>query len=107
MSDDRRPLWPWIVALLIGLPVLYVASFGPACWLADRYPSVWIVVWKVYYPLAEVTERGSARLSNALMEYGVWDSWTENVPIGVPVDIPIAVELTAEASIRNWRRAHD
>src|SRR5262245_66586319 len=52
MSDDRKPFWPWIVALLIGLPVLYVASFGPACWLADRgvvdftrvieaYPYLW------------------------------------------------------------------
>jgi hypothetical protein len=30
MSDKRKALWPWIVALLIGLPVLYVASFGPA-----------------------------------------------------------------------------
>ncbi|MGE5194175.1 MAG: hypothetical protein ACM3U2_16890 [Deltaproteobacteria bacterium] len=37
MNDDRRnPVWPWIAALLIGLPVLYVESFGPACWLADR-----------------------------------------------------------------------
>ena len=36
MSDDRKkPLWPWIVALLIGLPVLYVASFGPACWICQ------------------------------------------------------------------------
>jgi hypothetical protein len=33
MSDDRKnPLWPWIVSLLLALPVLYVASFGPACW---------------------------------------------------------------------------
>jgi hypothetical protein len=32
MSEQRKPLWPWIVALLIGVPVLYVASFGPACW---------------------------------------------------------------------------
>ena len=37
MSDDRKkPLWPWIVGLLIGLPVLYVASFGPACWISSR-----------------------------------------------------------------------
>ena len=28
-----RPLWPLLTAALIGLPVLYVASFGPACWL--------------------------------------------------------------------------
>lgn len=34
MSEERKnPVWPWIAALLIGLPVLYVASFGPACWL--------------------------------------------------------------------------
>ena len=26
-------LWPWVVAVVIGVPVLYVASFGPACWL--------------------------------------------------------------------------
>ena len=37
MDKERSPVWPWIVALLVGLPVLYVASFGPACWLADRY----------------------------------------------------------------------
>ncbi len=33
MSEERKPLWPWIAALLVGLPVLYVASFGPVCWL--------------------------------------------------------------------------
>jgi hypothetical protein len=36
MIEERKLLWPWIATLLIGLPVLYVASFGPACWLADR-----------------------------------------------------------------------
>jgi hypothetical protein len=30
MSGNRKtPLWPWIVAVLIGLPVLYVLSSGP------------------------------------------------------------------------------
>lgn len=38
MGGDRksRSVWPWVIALLIGLPVLYVASFGPACWLSSR-----------------------------------------------------------------------
>lgn len=31
-----RPLWPLLTAALIGLPVLYVASFGPACWVSSR-----------------------------------------------------------------------
>jgi hypothetical protein len=36
MSDDRKkPVWPWITALLIGLPVLYLVSFGPACWITS------------------------------------------------------------------------
>ena len=30
MSGNRKtPLWPWIVALLIGLPVLYILGLGP------------------------------------------------------------------------------
>ena len=37
MSDDRkRPLWPWIVVLLFGLPVLYVLSMWPLLWLWSR-----------------------------------------------------------------------
>src|SRR5262245_15672420 len=43
MSEERkRAFWPWVVAPLIGLPLLYIASFGPACWtvtagkIADR-----------------------------------------------------------------------
>jgi hypothetical protein len=32
-DENKKAVWPWIVALLIGLPVLYVASYGPACWL--------------------------------------------------------------------------
>jgi hypothetical protein len=38
MGDERKKagVWPWIVALLIGVPVLYVASFGPACWLTAQ-----------------------------------------------------------------------
>jgi len=35
MSERKqRPLWPVLTTTLIVLPVLYVASFGPACWLA-------------------------------------------------------------------------
>jgi hypothetical protein len=59
MDDDRKkPLWPWIAALLIGLPVLYVASFGPACWLTsalDRHgwvePNRKLVA---YWPLGRI-----------------------------------------------------
>ncbi len=48
MSDDRKkPLWPWIVVLLIGLPLLYVTSFGPACWMMHRG---WLPIFPTAYP---------------------------------------------------------
>ena len=52
MSDERKnPLWPWIVAVCVGVPVLYVASFGPACWIASRCGRGGGVVTSVYRPL--------------------------------------------------------
>jgi hypothetical protein len=36
MTSRPRPLWPWIAAKVIAVPVLYVASFGPACWIVAR-----------------------------------------------------------------------
>jgi len=37
MSVERnKSVSKWIVGLLIGAPVLYFASFGPACWITSR-----------------------------------------------------------------------
>src|SRR5690242_3734333 len=34
---NRRERWAkWTWATVLGLPVLYVASFGPACWWVSR-----------------------------------------------------------------------
>src|SRR6476661_2079389 len=34
---NRRERWTkWALAVVVGLPVLYVASFGPACWIGTR-----------------------------------------------------------------------
>jgi hypothetical protein len=35
-GERKKPVWAWIVAVLVGLPVLYLASFGPAFWLVSR-----------------------------------------------------------------------
>ncbi len=72
MSDDRkRHRWAWIVALLIELPVLYVASFGPACWwLATTPPGGRTAVApRVYWPLGRLA--GTQRwLGDAIFWYG-------------------------------------
>ena len=65
MIDDRKKsLWPWIVALLSGLPVVYVASFGPAVWLMAWLLNARIIneggqvpFLVIYYPLVSAAER--------------------------------------------------
>jgi hypothetical protein len=47
MSDDRKPVWPWIVALLMGLPVVYVLSIGPAWWIYEHSKSQ--IIGRCYY----------------------------------------------------------
>ena len=56
MSDsppNRRRVWPAVVAALVLLPALYVASMGPVVGLADRGyipESVLSVLSLIYYP---------------------------------------------------------
>jgi hypothetical protein len=64
MSDERKKsgLWPCIMALLIGLPVLYVASFGPACWITSRMNVGSSTIGVIYRPIVQVmwwTDSGS------------------------------------------------
>ena len=90
MRDERKPLWPWIAVLLIGLPVLYVASFGPVCWLtADPRPisplrsSTAPRGMIVYYPLGRVAMRGPAVVMYRLrwwMYLGAKNGFTVSVP---------------------------
>ncbi|MBI3862942.1 MAG: hypothetical protein HY290_13710 [Planctomycetia bacterium] len=53
---NRKERWAkWTLAAVVGLPVLYVASFGPACWMCDRdVLSERFVLW-AYSPLAKAT----------------------------------------------------
>jgi len=69
MTDERKPLWPWMVALLIGLPGLYVASFGPACWAMGLVDSGSAVVSTVFRPMMVLIIHGPAPISDALSRY--------------------------------------
>jgi hypothetical protein len=80
MSDDRkRPVWPWIVALLIGLPVLYVASFGPACWLSSQSGCGANIVSIVFQPVFSVWWNGPKPFDRFVAKYATAlaaDRWT-------------------------------
>ena len=39
MTDRKRQFGAWAAGTLIGVPLLYVLSFGPACW--------WFSDWKI------------------------------------------------------------
>lgn len=36
MDKKRTSAWVWIVVVIIGGPLFYLASFGPACWVAGN-----------------------------------------------------------------------
>lgn len=54
MSTNRKPVWQWIVACAIALPVLYVASVAPALILREKLGEdalVSDVIIAFYYPV--------------------------------------------------------
>jgi len=70
MTDDcNKPVWPWIVALLIGLPALYVASFGPACWLHSAKIVPYDVIDAGYRPLLYMAFDGPEVQQHLLTSY--------------------------------------
>jgi len=82
MSEERRKaVWQWIAAIVIGLPVLYIASFGPACWLADRKWLPDTLPATIYRPLAvAIANSCSDRICDAMTDYGMWGSGKVGFP---------------------------
>ena len=67
MSDERkRPMWPWIVVLV---PVLYVASFGPASWLASWEVLPLDTTSRLYLPIFWADDHAPLWLHKALAWY--------------------------------------
>jgi hypothetical protein len=106
MSDNcRKSVWPWIVALLIGLPVLYVASFGPACWLCDRDHIPDGMVNYAYRPLVACLVR--CGFVNAARRYGELLPTPQPPPNPTPFGhsswrMPKAQELLFESIVENY-----
>ncbi len=62
-SDVRKPGVAFWASVALAIPVLYVLSFGPACWLVDRGNARIEVVARVYRPFvrAAAAENGIGR----------------------------------------------
>jgi hypothetical protein len=73
----------WIVAVLVGPPLLYVVSFGPACWLmaepnisSGRRTDYRDEVFSFYWPLGYLAVRSSLPFRGPLrwwIRFGVPD----------------------------------
>jgi hypothetical protein len=82
MREVRKPVWPSIVAFLIGLPVLYVASFGPACWVTSHATVGIPVVNVVYLPMMWTYDVSPESGRKAIMWYsriGAAEGWSWSV----------------------------
>ena len=79
MSEERgKSVWVWIVGLLIGMPTLYFASFGPACWITTRMSGGSSVIPFFYQQPMSSVSSSSERLAVALRWYaviGAADGW--------------------------------
>lgn len=79
MNDERKKsVWPWMLALLIGLPVLYVAAFGPAVFLWHQLDHpYWIGVYldapdPIDWVIQYLPEPMSNRLNEGYYSYYSW-----------------------------------
>jgi hypothetical protein len=69
---NRRERWvKWTLAAVVCMPVLYVASFGPACWLADRDLISGELVDSTFQPFADFCiDSGSNTIYKTARWYG-------------------------------------
>jgi hypothetical protein len=67
---NRRERWAkWTLAAAVGLPTLYVASFGPACWISTRLQPSGEIISTVYSPIIPVMRQGPMVVQYVLIHY--------------------------------------
>jgi hypothetical protein len=85
---NRRERWAKrTLAAAIGLPVLYVLSFGPACWISSRVQRSGKVVSTVYSPIVSATWQSPYLVQQVLQQYVLFGA-----PRGYVVD-PTGIEF--------------
>ena len=89
---NRRERWAkWTaVGLLVGLPLLYVGSFSPACWIAaaprvagqSDAPRIWM---RFYFPIGALIHDTRSQDSRSVRRWITWGAKKHGRVI-VPVD---------------------
>jgi hypothetical protein len=86
---NRRELWAkWTLVVLIGLPVMYVGSFGPACWIArseqfPRFGMEFKVASRIYWPFGAILKDGTPTVASVVAWYATLGTSQFLVPTGI------------------------
>jgi hypothetical protein len=95
MCDERKKhIWPWIVSVVVALPVQYVAAFGPACWLCARTGNGLDIVSAVYRPMLGHLYYFDARSRSLFWDY---------IDFGKPDNVSLWVQQGVDG--RLWVRS--
>ena len=67
---NRRERWAKWTAVAVGVPALYIASFGPACWATRCPPNNYQrIAPGVYWPIGDFYSSGKRPLVNAVISW--------------------------------------
>ena|SRR5579872_1743411 len=67
---NQRERWAkWTLAVTLSLPVLYAASFGPACWITSRVTVGVPVVNVVYLPMMWIENVSPEFIQDGILWY--------------------------------------
>jgi hypothetical protein len=83
---NRRERWAKGTAVVVGLPVLYVMSFGPACWLTSRMNSGAAMIPVAYAPIVKCLSGKNMELRRTIGQFSRFGAspgwtWRPDVPI--------------------------
>ena len=93
MPTRKRSAWMWIVVALIGVPLLYVLSFGPACWWFTTSSTLWAPVRcapKFYWPIGLLADRTETRFLYRPIR---WYATLNDRPVVVATDFAGSMHL--------------
>lgn len=73
----RRSRWFWLCMAIVS-PILYVASLGPACWIAGDNETSMAAVHYAYYPILRLARATRHEVQPGVFEIGRLDKWVES-----------------------------
>ncbi len=80
---NRRERWAkWMLAAVVAVPAVYIASFGPACWITSRTSRGTSAIGIIYKPITQALSPNDdtviSRLINWYSEIGAPVGWYWN-----------------------------